>query len=246
MSGCHLSVNEGAERCHTHRRRLHQPRITVNACPFIEPTFLQCGVGPHTDQVVASVVHIFGHVVILGGVAAGLRAEIEPVEPNPGVAENAVEPQGDMLAQVLSGNADGFPVPPHAGRGIFVAYGLIAMRVACLAGIRQRGHPVVGQAHLLPRRVVELLRIGSLVVYRVGLRQIIEIFGAAAEVLHRVGGMTKGKGPALIEQDVFTRTGLRLHTPCVQQQGGETDQFCLHGHIIAKSAGRPPHRGLPR
>ena len=122
-----VGIDKRAEGSHADSRRFHQPGIAVDAGTLVEPALLERGVGPHTDQVVAAIVHIFRHVVHLCGIAAGLGAHIEAVEPHAGIAEDAVEPQGDVLAQVALGNADGVAIPAHARRGIFKAYGLVAM-----------------------------------------------------------------------------------------------------------------------
>ena len=76
--------------------------------------------------------------------------------------------------------------------------------MAGLKGIRQRGHPVVGNLYLLPRDIVELGGIGTFVVDGTGLCEVVEILGATAEILCRVGSMAKGKLPPLVQTDGFT------------------------------------------
>ena len=165
---------------------LFHPHVAVDAAALVEPAFLEGGVGPYADEVVAAVVHIFGDVVYLGGVAAGLGAHVEAVEPYLCVAEDAVEAEQDVPAEVFLADGEYLAVPADAGFGVLPAHRLVAVRVAGAAVIAQGGHEVVREAHFLPGAVVEFHRIRTFVVDGVCLGEIVEIFGAAAEVLLRV------------------------------------------------------------
>ena len=93
-----VSIYKCAEGGHTDGGGLHQPSVTVDAGSLVEPALLQRRVGPHTDEVVAAVVHILRHVIHLRGIAARLATHIVAVEPHAGIAEDAVELQQQVLA----------------------------------------------------------------------------------------------------------------------------------------------------
>ena len=108
-----VGIYEGAKGRHADGSGLHQPCITVDTCTLVEPSLLESGVSAHADEIVAAVVHIFRHIVHLSGIAAGLGAHVEAVEPHAGVAEDAVELQHDALAKVFLGDIDGLAIPSH-------------------------------------------------------------------------------------------------------------------------------------
>ena len=197
-------MHEGAEGGHANLRALHQPNITVDARAFVKPPFFQGGVGAYADKVLAAVVHVFGHVVHLGGVAARLAAHVEPIEPHAGVAENTIEPQADVLAKVGGRDIHLFPVPTHTGSWITVTHGLVTMRMTGQRVVAQGGHPVVGHIDVLPTAVVELHHIGTFVVDGVGLGQVVEVLGAATEIFHWVGGIAEGELPTVTQGDALT------------------------------------------
>ena len=196
-----VGIDKGPKRCHTDGCRLQQPCITVDACTLVEPAFLERGIGTDTDEVVAAIVHIFRHIVYLRGVAAGFHTEPESVEPYVSISENTVELQGYMLAEIFCRDADYLTIPADTGLWVLIAYGLITMRMAGERVVWQCGHPVVGDAHLLPCGIIKLRCVGPLVVDGVSLGQIVEILSAAAKVLLRVGSIAKGKFPPLTEAD---------------------------------------------
>ena len=216
-----VGIHKGAERCHTHRSSFHQPCVAIDACSLVEPALLQGSVGSHADQVVAAIVHVFRHVIYLCSIAARLHTHIESVKPYAGIAENAIELQVYVFAQVLRWDVDCFSVPAHTGLRILVTHHFVAMRMAGLLGIRQRRYPVVRNVYLLPLRVVEFLCVRPLVVYRVCFRQIVKIFCAAAEVLLRVCCMSKGEFPSLSEAYGFPLTAL---SPCRPYRHGQQTQ----------------------
>ena len=184
-----VRMDEGAERNHMHRGRLAEPDMPVNAPALVEPAFFQRGVGTDAKQVLAAVVQILRDVIHLRGIAAGLVPQVETVDPHAGVAEDAVELQPEMLAQVLLRNGEGLAIPAHAGLGILISHCFIAVAMAGFGRKRQVHHPVVRQVYRLPRRRVELFGIRPGVVDGRRLRQIVEILGAAPEVLLRRSGV---------------------------------------------------------
>ena len=203
-------IDKGAEGSHADGSRLQQPRITVDTRSLIEPPFFQRGICPHTDKVVAAIVHILRHVIHLCGIAARLRTQIEAVEPHTGITEDAVKPQGDVLAQVFLTDGENLPIPAHTRLRVFVSDGLIAVRMARIRGVGKDGHPVVRHRHLLPRAVVKLHDIRTLVVNGIRLRQIIKVLRAATEVLRGIRSIPERKPPAVIQPDNLTHT-LGIH-----------------------------------
>ena len=239
---CQLGIGKRAEGRHADRRRLQQPCVAIDAGTLVEPALLQRGIGTDADQVVAAHVRILRHVVHLGGIAAGFLAQPEAVEPHLGMAEDAVELQQQPAALIGGRQREMLPVPAHAGCRIAPAHGLVAVRVAGLAGIRELGGPVVGHAHILPRPVVELRTVGTLVMDGVGLGQIVEVLRAAAEVLLRVGGMAQAELPAVAEPDFLAdvrcivadiRCGLRRC--CQHHQHRQQPVSCFRHHDSSNS-----------
>ena len=182
---------------------LVEPYMTVYSCSFIEPSFLESGVCAHAYKVLSAVVQIFRYVIGPGRIAARLMSEIEPVHPYERIAENAVKLQPDVLSIVLGRDGEGLSVPADAGLRIFISHGLVTMAMACFFCIREVHHPVVRQIHRGPSRGVELLGIRTLVVYRCRLCKVVEILGAAAEVLGWRRGVAEGELPVLVKVDAL-------------------------------------------
>ena len=178
-------MDKGAERCHMYRGGLVEPDVAIDACTLVEPTFFQGGIGTDAHQVVAAVVQVFADVIHLRGIAAGLAAQVEAVDPHAGIAEDAVELQIDVLAQVFLRHGEGLAVPADAGLGIFITDGLVAVAVAGFAGKGEVHHPVVGQVYRLPCRSIKFLGVRPGVVDGRRLGEVIEILGSAAEVFLR-------------------------------------------------------------
>ena len=61
------------------------------------------------------------------GIAAGLRAHIEAVEPHAGITEDAIKLQGDMLTIILGWDIDDLAIPAYTRLWILVAHSLITM-----------------------------------------------------------------------------------------------------------------------
>ena len=211
-------MDERAKGCYADGRRLLEPHVAIDACTFVEPALFQRGVGTDADQVVATIINIRCDVVDLCDVAAGFRTHVEAVEPHLGVAEDAVEAQLEALAEVLLADGEDLTVPAHAGSRVFPADGLIAVGVACLTGVGQGRHPVVGNLHVLPGGIVKLVGVGTFVVDGVGFCQVVEVLRAAAEVFLGIGGVAKGKLPALVEADGLA---LGLRTQGDGKQAGD-------------------------
>ena len=207
----HVGPDKGSKRGHADCCRLQEPCVAIDASPFVEPPLLQRSISPDAQQVVTTIVHILRHVVNLCGIATGLCAHIEAIEPHTGIAKYAVQLYTDVLAQILSRNLYHLAIPAHAAVRILPTYRLVSVRVAGLTSIRQRRSPVVGHTDCLPRRVVELLGIGAFVMDAVGLGQVVEVLSATAKVLLRVGSMPHSKLPALTESDFLSHT-LGCHT----------------------------------
>ena len=130
-----IGIDECPKRRHAYGSRFHQPCIAIDTSSLIKPAFFECGIGTDANQVVAAVVYIFRHVIHLRGIAAGLGAHVKAIEPNAGIAEDAVELQGNMLAKVIGRDINSLPIPSHTRFRIFIANGLVAMRVACYISI---------------------------------------------------------------------------------------------------------------
>ena len=93
-----VGIDKRAERSHTDGGGLHEPCVAVDAGSLVKPALFQRRIGPHTDEVIAAVVHILRHVIHLRGIAARLATHIVAVEPHAGIAEDAVELQQQVLA----------------------------------------------------------------------------------------------------------------------------------------------------
>ncbi len=224
--GClQLGMDERAEGGYADLSGLLEPHVAIDACTLVEPALLERGIGTDADEVVATIINIRCDVVNLCDIAAGFRTHVETVEPHLGVAEDAVEAQLEVLAEVLLADGEDLAIPAHAGGRILPADGLIAVGVACLTGIGQGRHPVVGYLHLLPGGIVKLAGVGSFVVDGVGLRQVVEILCAAAEVLLGISSVAKGKLPALVEADGLA-LGLRTQGDG-KQAGDERHKHCF-------------------
>ena len=120
-----------------------------------------------------------------------------------------------MLAEIFLRDVEHLAIPTHTGLGILVAHLLVAVAVTGFRSERQVHHPVVRQLHLLPFHapllLVELERVWPLIVDGSGLGQIVEVLGAATEVLGRVGSIPKSEEPVFVETDSLA------HILCIQQ-----------------------------
>ena len=86
-----VGANECAERCHADLSRFLQPHIAIDAGSLIKPALLERGISPHTDQVVATIIHIWGDIIDLRHIAAGFGTHIEAVEPHLRISEDTIE-----------------------------------------------------------------------------------------------------------------------------------------------------------
>ena len=64
-----------------------------------------------------------------------------------------------MLAPVLRRDFQPLAIPAYAGCRILPAHTFVAVGMACRGLIREVGHPIVGQAYILPAAVVKLVGI---------------------------------------------------------------------------------------
>ena len=209
-----VGIDEGAEGLHVHGLRAVEPHVAIDAGTLVEPTLLERCIDAHAHQVRVAVVQVFGHVIHLRNVAALLATQVEAVHPDAGVAEDAVELQFEVLAEVVLGDGERLAIPAHRRLGILPAHGLVAVAVAGLACKGQPYHPVVRQVDRLPARSIKLQTVRPGVVNAVGLREVVKVLGAAAEVLLRVGCVSKGKLPVFIHRLVLSRSV--VGSPCCQ------------------------------
>ena len=207
LGGGHIGMDERPEGGHMHRIGGLQPDVPVDAGTLVEPAFLQGGIDPDGDEVFGPVVQVFGDVIDLRGVAAGLGAQPETVHPDVCAAENAVEAEGDVLPFVLGRDREGLPVPADARLRIPVTDGLVAVAVAGLPCEGKVHRPVVGKRDGLPRGrplgLVELRAVGALVMDGRGFGEVVEILRPAAEIQGRGRGVSEGELPAVVETDAL-------------------------------------------
>ena len=214
------------------RRSLLQPNVAVDAGPFVEPPFFQRGIRPHAHHVPAAVIQVIAYLVFLPQVSARLAAAIESVYPHPRIAENAVETQDDTTAVVFLRHEEFLPVPTHAGFGVLPSNCLVTVAVARLRGERQVHDPIVGQCNFLPQRVFEVHGIRTGVVNRSRLGEIIEILGAAAEVLCRIGGVAQSELPTVVEPLHGPLPGVRRGAVCSREDCHENAQGQYPFHML--------------
>ena len=155
-----------------------EPCVAVDASAFIEPSFFESGIRTDGNHIVTAPVDIRCDVVGLLCVAARFASEIEAVEPHPAVAEYSVENERQTHHGVLGGHGKYLAIPPDGSFGIFVADGIVAVAVACLACKWQVGHKVMREVDFGPCRVVELHGIRTYVVDRCSFCKVVEIFSA--------------------------------------------------------------------
>ena len=181
-----------------------EPGMAVDAAAFIEPAFLQSGVGADGYYIVTAEIDIGGHVVALSDISARLAAEIESIEPDFAVAENAVEHERNAFGRVGSRHGEHFAVPADRRSGIFIAHGLITVAVACILFKRKVDHEVEGEVDADPCRIVEFHGVRPHVMDRGCFGQIVEIFCSGPEILGRVG-VAEGEAPSAINIHKFGR-----------------------------------------
>ena len=136
-------------------RERGEPHVSVDACPFIEPAFFHCGVDPHGDNVVAAVIEVIGNIIAETPVAALLGAEIEAVDPDDGIAEDAVELDEYALAQIRPRNGEAPAVPSHAVFRKRAAHRSVPVAEAAAFVKRKLDTPVMGEVQFPPAAVVE-------------------------------------------------------------------------------------------
>ena len=192
--GCH----KGAPVRDVQRRRLGQPDVPVDSRPLVEPSLLHRGVDPDGNRVVAPVIQVVGQVVAEARVAARLAPEVEAVDPDDRVAEDAVKLDADPPAEVGGRDGERLPIPADTAFGKFAADGLVAVARAGACGKRRLNRPVVRQIEEPPCSVVEFRRGRPVPVARLG--EIREIAGSMLEILRRVKGVAEGEPPVAVEE----------------------------------------------
>ncbi len=196
-------MDKGPERRHMQRLRLFQPHVPIDAGTFIEPSFFQGGVYAHCNDVFSAVVEVFRYVIGAGCITAWLGAQPEAVHPDVGRAENAVKADADVFSVILCRDGESLPVPADARFRILVPHGLVAVAVACLAGVWKVYHPVMREVHLLPLLrpvcLVEFEAVGPGIVDGGRLCEVIEILSSAPEIKGRRRSVSKGELPVCVK-----------------------------------------------
>ena len=214
-----VGMHEGAEGFYMNRGGSVQPYMAIDARTLVEPAFLERSVHAHTDEIRVTVVQVFGDIERLRDVATLFTTQIKTVHPDAGVAEDAVELQLEVLAQVGFVDGEHLTIPAHRRSRILPAHGLIAVAVAGLTGEGQPDHPIMRKVDSLPARCIELHAVRPCIVNARSLREVVKILRATAEVLLRVGGMSEGKLPVVVHQLVLAV--LSLYGKCSCQQQGQ-------------------------
>ena len=106
---------------------LVEPNVPIDARAFIKPAFILGGVHADDDDVVAVIIDEVGDVVGHADVATGVGTEVKAVDPNLGIAENAIKLDLKTLTGISGGHPKVFAVPPDAGFREMAAYGFIAV-----------------------------------------------------------------------------------------------------------------------
>ena len=104
-----------------------QPDGPVDAGALIEPPFLEGCIRPHAKEILAAEIEVRRNIEHLHGITARFAPEPHPVEPDLGIAENAVETEFIMAAFPKTAARKPQPVPPHACLGVLPSDGLIAV-----------------------------------------------------------------------------------------------------------------------
>ena len=129
---------------------LNQICVAIDTGTFIVPALLGHGIATHSNDVVATIVQVFRHVVLLRGIATGFSTQIETIAEHLGIAEYAVEADADGLALILLCGGEVLAIPADRVLRIFPAHLLIAVRMAGLPAVRQVHHPVMRQINVRP------------------------------------------------------------------------------------------------
>ncbi len=176
---------------------LVEPHVPIDARSFIKPAFVLGGVYAHYNDVVAVVIDEVGDVVGHADVATGVGAEVKAIDPNLGIAENAIK----LDLKTLTGIGGRYPkvlaVPSDAGLGEEAAYGFVAVdhhiKIVFVDEWQFYG-PVVGQVQAAPGAVFKAGVDGGLGCAagfgKNGAYAVVEVFfgvGSVAEVEFPVG-----------------------------------------------------------
>ncbi len=135
-----------------------EPDVAIDSGAFVPPAFVVGGVGAEGEDIFFAVVEIVGEVVAEGGVAAGVAAEAVAVDPDDGVAEDAVEFDGDAAAEVGFGDFKCSSIPADGGFGVIGADGAEAVLAKFFVAFGVEGQfdgPVVGEIDGWPFGVIE-------------------------------------------------------------------------------------------
>ncbi len=131
-----------------------EPDVAVDAGTFVEPAFLAGGVDADDEFIFLAGEGVFGDVEVEAGVAAGVAAEAMAVEPDEGVAEDAVEGEGEGFSGVGGGEVEGAAVPADVGFP-FGSEGFVAVVFVAFFVEGEFDGPVVGEVEGSPGGVVE-------------------------------------------------------------------------------------------
>ena len=182
-----------------HLRCLVQPHMPVYSGTLIKPSFFESSVSAHADQVIFSIIEIFGNIIRLCCISALFMSQIESIDPYLRITENSVELQPDMLSVIFSRNIEDLSIPADTGLRIFITHLLVSVAMAGFFSKRKVHDPVVRQVHLLPSGSIELHHIRTFIVDGGSLCKVIEVFGSATEILSRIRSITEGKLPVRIK-----------------------------------------------
>ena len=94
---------------------LVQPNVTVDACAFIEPSFILGSVCPHHEYIVLIEANIVCDILGNTGVPAFMIAQEETVDPDVGIAKDAIELHLEPLPGIDAGDVKMPTVPADTG-----------------------------------------------------------------------------------------------------------------------------------
>jgi len=170
-----------------------------------------------------------GDVVGHADVATGVGTEVKAVDPNLGIAENAIKLDLKTLTGIGGGHPKVFAVPTDAGFGEMAAYGFVAVGhyvKIVFVDKRQLYGPIVGQVQAAPGAVLETWVDGGL--------GCAAGFGknggdAVVEVFFGVGGVAKMEFPVGVEVDALAGGALGAGLEGSSTKQTEPEVFeCLH------------------
>src|SRR5690348_555189 len=181
------------------RIRFRQPDMPVNACSFVKPSLVLGRIRANNEHIFVAIVHEIGDVEAKWRVTAQISPEINSIEHDDGVAENAVKFQSDSPAEIALRDFKDAAVPADARFRIFPAdrfeSELIQSQVVYK---RERYGEIMRKINLLPLAVIKLFSRR-----KKQFRRFCEgttVAAAKVKILSRIRRISEVKSPVEIER----------------------------------------------